>query len=513
MNKNTVFIGAIMMLILFIISACGYSDDKIIIIHTNDTHSQITADDKDRGGVLRRKVLIDSIRAKHPQALLVDAGDAVQGTLYFTLYKGEVERVVMNELGYDVVILGNHEFDNGINEIEKQYSQLNADAISSNYDFGNTSLASLFSKYTIKEVNGYKIGFIGINLNPKGMIDDGNCDGITYVDGIKVANETACYLREKENVDMVIAVTHVGYTSMSNNTPSDLDIAHNSKYIDIIIGAHSHTVIDPENAETPEYLVRNMLGDTVVVVQTGKAGRNIGEITIELADKRKKITPKLIPVNGRLDNKIDLSFAEKLMPYHQGVDSLMTLKVAESAVPLNSSESAILNFITDFVKTKGEKLLGEPVDMAIMNKGGIRQNLPQGDISEGEIINTFPFSNRIYVLEIKGKDIIDALDVMAARGGDGVSDGVDVLYQYDDSTKNGKCISATINGKSINPKKNYRLATIDYLANGGDYMTPLKNGKLVAKSDKILYEDLLDYLRNEMYGKKINPSTNERMHK
>lgn len=513
MNKNNVLINLLIIISLFFATACRHSDDKVIIIHTNDTHSQIEPDDKDRGGVARRKVLIDSIRAEHPYALLVDAGDAVQGTLYFTIYKGEVERVVMNELGYDIVILGNHEFDNGIDAIAKQYRQLNAEKISSNYDFGSTGLDTLFSKYVIKEINGHKIGFIGINLNPQGMIDESNCEGITYQDGLAMANETAEYLKSEENVDVVIAMTHVGYYTMSDNTPSDLDIARNSKYLDVIIGAHSHTIIDPKDENTPEYKIPNLDGDTVLIVQTGKAGRNIGEITIDFNESGYQITPKLIAVNNRLDNKTDAKIEELLKPYRNGVDSLMALKVATSAIPLKSSEPALLNFITDFVELKGEELVGRQVDIAIMNKGGIRQDLPQGDITEGQIINTFPFGNRIYVMEIKGADLIDAFDVMARRGGDGVSAGVEVLFQSDDSTQTGKYISATINGKPIIPEQTYTLATIDYLANGGDYMTPLTNGKLVAKSSNILYEDLLDYLRKQSMGNPINPHTIERMHK
>ncbi len=511
MNKNNALINLLAIIILLATTACNSQDNKIVIIHTNDTHSQIEPDDKNRGGVLRRKAIIDSIRAEHPQALLVDAGDAVQGTLYFTLYKGEVERVVMNELGYDIAILGNHEFDNGIDAIAKQYRQLNAEKISSNYDFGNTALDTLFSKYAIKEINGHKIGFLGINLNPQGMIDEKNCEGITYQDGIVAANKTAEYLKSAENADMVIALTHVGYTSMSKNTPSDLDIARNSKNIDIIIGAHSHTVINPEDANVPEYKIPNLDGDTVLIVQTGKAGRCIGEITINFNDNT--ITPKLITANNRLDDRTDPKTAEILKPYKAGVDSLMTLKVAESAITLNASEPALLNFITDFVKFKGEELSGGKVDIAIMNKGGIRQDMPKGDISEGLIINTFPFSNRICVLKIKGQELIKAFDIMAQRDGDGVSTGTDVLYQYNDSTKTGKYISATINGKPINPNNIYTLATIDYLANGGDYMTPLTNGKLVAKSSNILYVDLLDYLRKQSIDNPINPPTIKRMHK
>ena len=131
---------------------------NLVILHTNDTHSAIDPDDKGLGGIVRRKVLTDSVRASQPNVLLVDAGDAVQGTLYFTLYDGEVERRLMNELGYDIQILGNHEFDNGMERLAAQWRQLNAQRLSSNYDFRGTPLDSVFKPYAIKEYDGKKIG-------------------------------------------------------------------------------------------------------------------------------------------------------------------------------------------------------------------------------------------------------------------------------------------------------------------------------------------------------------------
>ena len=108
--------------------AAEYVDaERLVILHTNDTHSQIDPNEKNLGGVLRRKVLIDSVRAAEPNVMLVDAGDAVQGTLYFSLFGGEVEQKVMNELKYDIQILGNHEFDNGMESLARYIKGLNAE--------------------------------------------------------------------------------------------------------------------------------------------------------------------------------------------------------------------------------------------------------------------------------------------------------------------------------------------------------------------------------------------------
>jgi 2',3'-cyclic-nucleotide 2'-phosphodiesterase (5'-nucleotidase family) len=147
------------------------------------------------------------------------------------------------------------------------------------------------------------------------------------------------------------------------------------------------------------------------------------------------------------------------------------------------------------------------VDIAITNKGSLRRSLPAGNITQGEIIMMQPFDNRIVVEDLSGADLAAALDVMAGRNGDGVSQGVDVVY--DAATK--KCTSITINGEPLDANRTYRVATIDYLANGGDYMAPLTKGTVLAKSTRIVYADLIDYIKTKFKGKKINPSNTARM--
>lgn len=136
----------------FVAGSLFASADNLVILHTNDTHSQLDPTDDGKGGILRRKVLVDSVRAEQPNVLLIDCGDMVQGTLYFSIYKGEAERVMMNNLGYDIQILGNHEFDNGIAPLASEWSKLNAEKLTSNYDVADTPLDSIFKPYTINAV-------------------------------------------------------------------------------------------------------------------------------------------------------------------------------------------------------------------------------------------------------------------------------------------------------------------------------------------------------------------------
>ncbi len=143
-----------------------------------------------------------------------------------------------------------------------------------------------------------------------------------------------------------------------------------------------------------------------------------------------------------------------------------------------------------------------------MNKGGIRNNLPKGDITQGSVIDIAPFDNSIVVMEIKGSDLLDNFAIMAAQDGQGVSGNVKAVYDPNTFELN----SVTIDGKKINPNATYTLATIDYLAAGNDYMTPLKNGKVIAVSPEILYRILIDYIAaGKLNALMENPDRNRRM--
>ncbi|MDE5942357.1 MAG: bifunctional metallophosphatase/5'-nucleotidase [Muribaculaceae bacterium] len=479
------------------------SAGELVILQTNDTHSQLDPTDKNLGGIQRRKVVVDSIRAVNPDLLLIDAGDAVQGTLFFTLYGGEAEMKMMNALGYDYAILGNHDFDNGVAPLVENLKHSDAKWISTNYDLSGSPLQPYFSPYAIREVDGKKIGIIGINLDPKGMISEGNYDGVVYLDGIKAANATAWHLKHNEKVDMVIAVTHIGYDDVP--LPSDKELASKSEDIDIILGGHSHTVIKPGSGDE---WVTNAAGRKVLVTQNGKSGLLISQVTVDLDSIGQKLPEyKQIAIDSRLDGRIDHSLDSILSPYRKGVDEMMALKIGESAMELGSDGAPLLNFLSDFVLERGKELAGKNVDLALLNKGSIRRGLPKGAITQGQIITMQPFDNRILVEEIKGSDLAAAFDVMALRGGDGVSRGVEAVF--DPATH--KCVSIVINGKPLDPDATYRVATIDYLANGGDYMEPLKRGTVIARSPAIVYNDLIDHIRKNYRKRKINPPAAVRM--
>lgn len=215
---------------------------------------------------------------------------------------------------------------------------------------------------------------------------------------------------------------------------------------------------------------------------------NLGEIDIDLDTKQVKA--RLIPVDKRLDDRVSSSIEEIIAPYRQQVEEMRSKEIGSSPFEYERKSSEMLNLLSDFVRTRGSELCGKPADLSIMNKGGIRNSLAAGTITQGEIIDIAPFDNSIVVMDIKGSDLLENFGIMAAQDGNGVSSNVSILY--DPATK--KINSATIDGKPINPDKTYRLATIDYLAAGNDYMEPLKRGVILSRSPEVLYQILIDYI-------------------
>lgn len=277
--KQIVFI----ITLLFSLSIFAQNENKLVILHTNDTHSQIEAfgdqagDNKGKAGLARRATIIKNIRKQYPNILLLDAGDFIQGTPYFNMFGGELEVKAMNQLGYDVVTLGNHEFDNGVDFLANMLKNAKFDVVSANYDVSNTALKNTVKPYVIKNVNGIKVGIIGLNVRPNGLISDKNFEGIRFLNPIEEVNHYARILKEDEKVDLVIALSHLGYQSDSQF--SDKKVAAESRNVDVIIGGHSHTFL-PEPVK-----VDNLDGKPVLITQSGSKGMNVGKLIFEIPNK------------------------------------------------------------------------------------------------------------------------------------------------------------------------------------------------------------------------------------
>ncbi|MDD2475015.1 MAG: metallophosphoesterase [Dysgonamonadaceae bacterium] len=265
----------IITLILLLNITIGIQAQELIIIHTNDTHSRIEPlpdTDKynpDLGGVVRRAAYIEKMRKEHENVLLFDAGDFVQGTPYFNMFKGDVEVEAMNILNYDAVTLGNHEFDYGMDVLTNIVKKAKFPIVCTNYDFSQTEIASYIKPYHIIYKNGVKIGILGANINPVGLIASTHYDGMKFLSPIETANKTAEMLRKEQNCDVVICLSHLGYRN-------ELELAEKSHNIDIIIGGHSHTFM------TKPVYRKNLDGNEVLVFQTSGRGAYVGRIDVKL---------------------------------------------------------------------------------------------------------------------------------------------------------------------------------------------------------------------------------------
>ncbi len=268
----------VLTLTAFLLSLTLYSQD-LVILHTNDTHSNIepvaSGRNKGLGGFQRRANFIQSVRDSVQNVLLLDAGDYNQGTPYFTLFKGEAEVMLYNAMGYDAVCLGNHEFDNGEKQLAERLAKAKYPTVCSNYDFSDSPLKDIIKPYVIIEKGGKRIGILGLLLNLNGYVSESARSGIKYLDVIKSANKTARYLKNKRDCDIVIALTHLGYEHEEGSLPpSDTDLASHSTNIDIIVGGHTHTFL-----EHP-VVITNRVGKDVLVTQMGAAGIYVGRIDL-----------------------------------------------------------------------------------------------------------------------------------------------------------------------------------------------------------------------------------------
>ncbi len=254
---------------------------KITILHTNDTHSQIDPFPAGHhrfpgmGGFARRAALIKQIREEEPNVLLFDSGDIYQGTPYFNYYKGELEIKLMSEMKYDGATIGNHEFDNGLDDFERNLVHASFPFISSNYDFSDTVLNNRISPYKIFEKAGISIGVFGLGIELEGLVSKIAYAQTRYLDPAEKAAYYSHFLKKEMMCDLVICLSHLGF-SYKENKISDIDIAKQSKNIDIILGGHTHTTLEKA------VVMSNSDSKEVVIGQVGYGGVNLGRMDVYL---------------------------------------------------------------------------------------------------------------------------------------------------------------------------------------------------------------------------------------
>ncbi len=271
---------------LCLLSFTAMGQKKITILHTNDTHSRIEPFGKnqpdasmiDKAGFVRRATFIAQERKADKDLLLFDCGDFSQGSPYYTLFKGDVEISLMNEMKYDAVAIGNHEFDYGLDNMAKLFRMATFPVVCANYRVEGTVLENLVKPYVILKRDGLKIGVFGLSPRLMGLVQNKNCSGIYYMDPVECANQAADELKNKEKCDLVICLSHLGWKGQM----SDEYLIPRSHNIDIVLGGHSHSLFDK-----PIYY-NDADGKSVLLNQMGKNGQYVGQLTVFMEKNKAK---------------------------------------------------------------------------------------------------------------------------------------------------------------------------------------------------------------------------------
>ncbi|WP_108670974.1 5'-nucleotidase C-terminal domain-containing protein [Peribacillus acanthi] len=460
-------------------------DFDLSIMHTNDVHSHTEKAPK-------RVTAIKEVRSHKPNALLLDAGDVFSGTLYFNEFQGQSDLEFMNYLGYDAMVFGNHEFDLGASkEGHKALAEFVKKAkfplISANTDFSKDVLfdgmvkGGTIASYPqdgniyngmVKIVEGEKIGIFGLTTEETREISSpGKVEFKNYL----AEAEKAVEAFHKQGINKIIAITHLGYDD-NVEFDNDLELAKKVEGIDVIIGGHSHTVLNaPVVVEEGE--------EPTVIVQAGEYSSYLGTLDVKFDKKGKVIghAGALIDISKKQDDPEALAM---LKPYSDKIAALQSQSINVEAVQklegtreiVRVQESNLGNLITDAMLQKAKTINPKAV-IAVTNSGGIRASIDAGDITLGEILTVMPFGNSLAIMNLKGSEIKTALEhsvsqAPAASGGFLQVSGM--TFKYDSSKPAGQRV-VEVNVKNADgtltplaDDSSYVVATNTFTAKGGD---------------------------------------------
>lgn len=276
--KSKIRISSLFILLSLCLSFTVFAqqEKKLIILQTSDVHSRVEPinqeDDRnyDRGGYVRLATFMKDFRKNNPDVLLFDCGDFSQGTPYYNKFRGEVEVKMMNEMKYDAITIGNHEFDNNLDNMDSLFLKANFPIVCSNYDMSATILKDLVKPYVVIERAGVKIGVLGLGCKLEGMVQTDKCKGVVFKDPVATANEVAAILKEKEGCDVVVCLSHLGVKE------DEEVLIPKTRNIDVVLGGHTHTFM-----RGPKTLL-NMDGKNVSLMHSYKSGICVGQMDLSL---------------------------------------------------------------------------------------------------------------------------------------------------------------------------------------------------------------------------------------
>lgn len=472
------------------------------LLHTNDTHAYVEQFPK-------LITAVNELRSQKENSLLLNAGDVFSGTLYFRQYSGLADLYFMNQLGFDAMTLGNHEFDKDSATLANFIKQANFPIVSSNIDMTNDAdLGSLFNTSIggtdekgevfpaiIKEVDGEEVGIFGLTTEDTAFLANPG-DNIVFEDAIAKATETIEML-EAQGVDKIIVLSHLGYQP-------DLDLAEKVDGIDVIVGGHSHTKLDAPVVVEKE--------EPTLIVQANEYLKYLGVLDVTF-DEKGVITDYAGELKDLNLYTEDAAAKAKVAEYKAPLTELQKQVVGSTSVALNgvrddvrSKETNLGNLITDGMVAKANEFI--PTYIAMQNGGGIRASIDQGDITLGEVLTVLPFGNNLVTLDLTGEEILAALEhSVSAPGAGGFMQVSGLKFKYDPAKPVGERVwyveALTANGYGeLQLDQTYRVATNAFTADGGDGYSMFKTAKDEGRITELY---IVDFEVFTSYLEKYNP--------
>jgi 5'-nucleotidase/UDP-sugar diphosphatase len=462
---------------------------QLRILYVNDFHGfaepyKAVGSQETLGGISYLAVAADKLRKEKP-SLLLAAGDMIQGHSWTNLFRGESAIALMNLMHFDAMVVGNHEFDFGQDVLKKRIAAARFPVLGANVEGFRDGL----KPFVIKKIKGLKVAIIGVvtpdtpqATHPK------NVAGLKFLPPAVAVEK---YLPQlKKQADLVIVLSHIGYQA-------DRDLAAKVPGIGVIVGGHSHTKL----------LEPTVINHTIIV-QAWEHAKALGVLDLTLADgKIKKFSGRLEmikPVPGREDPAV----SRLVKKYDLKVDKILGEKIGKAALDLDGEhvrlrETNLGDFLADILRrTAGAQA-------AIINGGGIRTSIRQGDITIKDVYAVLPFDNYLVAIKLTGKQIREALE----HGVSGVEEGAGrfpqvsgLSFTYSPRAPAGSRVKEIrINGQPLEPQKEYTVATNDFLAAGGDgyqaFGEALRSSRDFActggtlKGEKLVYNDAGRWLR------------------
>ncbi|KAJ4403164.1 hypothetical protein N0V91_006740 [Didymella pomorum] len=481
----------------------GEGNYNITFFHVNDVHAHLdefssSGTDCTRpergcyGGYARIKTVVGEQRPNYNNSLWLNVGDEFQGTLFYSFYGGEKIAETLNQMNFSAMTLGNHEFDGGDEELGQFLANLTFPIISANVHSQNENMNKTIKPYHIFEEHG--LALIGVTTDETPSIS--NPDETTvFSDVVEAVQGAIDEIKSTTNITRIAAITHIGYEK-------DQELAKATKGLQLIMGGHSHTLLgDMEDAEGKyPTIVDNEDGDEVFIVTAYRWGEYVGDIEVTYDAQGKIVAYHGAPIHITNTTKQDQGLQTQIESWRGPFEEFAAEVLGNSEVELDQTtcqrqECLLGDFMADAMLAY-RKNNTQDVDFAIINAGGIRATIDEGDITRGEVLTSFPFGNAIVQIEVDGKYLWEVLEgiltgVNVANGEEvtsffQVSTGIKV--DYNPENNNGsKLVAVTIGDQPLDNSTKYQVVTLDFIAGGGDnFFTPTTDFVTLDTQDEVL---------------------------